>query len=104
MGADVDEEFGDDFFEKLPGIEYKNTKTGEIEVQCAYLTQKQINEFDNEFVRSALQLYKEVKAWGVPPHGKGTLHEKPTVVYVITLFSSLSNRMESWTMENKDYL
>lgn len=98
------EDTGSPFPEKFPGIEVYNYEKGEYELKHAYMTQADINEFDTPLFRQALRTWREFVACKALPHGMGTLHERQSVIRIITIFEEGMKRMESWTYENKDFL
>lgn len=104
FGADFEEDFRDEIRERIPGIEVYNEDTGRYEWEYVVVSPDEIEDFNTPFLSSALTQYRIFKATGILPNGMGTLHEKPTIIEILTLFDSLSNKMESWIYENKKFL
>jgi len=64
-------------------------------------SQKEINAQDTVFLRQCWDLYMKYKRFGLP-NGKTYLKEKPSVIRIIEICESESNRYESWRFKQKN--
>lgn len=83
----------------LPG--YKNPATGVVEFK--HPMQDEIDEMETEFLARSISLWVTFKRCGLP-HGKGWFDERATVIDIINILESESNRYEAWAMKHKDDL
>ena len=84
----------------LPG--YKNPRTGEVEFK--HPVQEEIDAMVTEFLSRSIALWMTFKRCGLP-HGKGWWDgERATVIDIINILESESNRYERWSAKHSDEL
>lgn len=83
----------------LPG--YKNPRTGVVEFK--HPRQDQIDVMETDFLYRSIALWVTFKRCGLP-HGKGWFDERATVIDIINILESESNRYDCWEMKHRDEL
>lgn len=78
----------------MPGFTVTN-EDGEEEIEFGCPTQKEINEQMTPFFLACWDLNMKIETFGLP-HGKGWLHERPTVLQIRQICISEKNRYENW--------
>jgi hypothetical protein len=84
----------------LPG--YKNPRTKQTEFQ--HPTQDEIDVMETDLLARSINLWMTFKRCGLP-HGNGWFDgERATVIDIINILESESNRYDSWEMKHRDEL
>ena len=81
----------------LPG--YRNPLTDEMEF--LHPMQDEIDAMETEFLMRSISLWVTFKRCGLP-HGKGWFDERSTVIDIINILESESNRYDAWAMKHRD--
>jgi len=81
----------------LPG--YEDPDSGEMVFM--HPTQAEIDVMETEFLTHSVSLWMTFKRCGLP-HGKGWFDERATVIDIINILDSESNRYEAWYMKHRE--
>ncbi len=81
----------------LPG--YRNPLTDEMEF--LHPMQDEIDAMETEFLMRSISLWVTCNRWKLP-NGKGWLDERATVIDIINILESESNRYDAWAMKHRD--
>lgn len=80
----------------LPG--YHNPKTDKVEFQ--HPAQEEIDAMETDFLCHSISLWVTSKRWGLP-NGHWN-DERSTVIDIINILESESNRYDAWAMKHRD--
>lgn len=72
-------------------------ENGDEILEFTFPTQKEINAQSTPFFWACWDLYTKIKVFGLP-HGRGWLHERPTVLRIHQILEAQKNRYESWRL------
>ena len=89
--------------DRILGITYEGDlrgtedEKGDIVPLC--LTWEDIQNLKTDFFSEAVALYSDYAVFKVLPNGKGTRHERPTVLSALKILMSEDNQWQMWQME-----
>jgi len=66
--------------------------------EFTFPTQKEINAQATPFFWACWDLYVKIATFGLP-HGRGWIHERPTVLRIYQICLSQKNQYEAWRMK-----
>jgi len=81
----------------LPG--YKDPETGGM--TFLHPMQDEIDMMETDFLIMSVNLWMTFKRCGLP-HGRGWFEERATVIDIINILESESNRYDAWAMKHRD--
>lgn len=72
---------------------------GDGEDETDVMTYEQAQILDTPFFAASLDLYLNWAVFKILPHGKGTMHERQSVIEILRILNSEDNKYQSWDMK-----
>lgn len=79
----------------------RGLQTGQDEWEYGGLAQVEIDVLDTAFFRVSMQRFNEWMICKVLPHGKGTMHERQSILDIIRVITGESNEFDMWEHEKE---